>query len=221
HGEESYFIDQIAEYIEEYVLEPAQKGFDQTVLYGKDSDFVTIVNAARRYPMIAPYQVIIIKEAQSMEWKGDEDALSKYLENPMPQTILVIAYKHGKFDKRKKIYKSAQKVGVVFESSTIYPDKIPAWVMSYLRNKGRNIHPQAAALIGEHLGTDLSKVVNEVDKMLLNIPKDQEITAQHIEQFIGISKDFNVFELNTALAQRNALKVFKIVDYFAANSKNH
>lgn len=221
HGEESYFIDVISDYIEEHVLEPAHRGFDQTVLYGKDTDFTTIVNAARRFPMIADHQVIIVKEAQSLPWKSDDDVLIKYLSNPMPQTLLVFASKHGKFDKRRKVYKMAEKVGVVVESAKIYPDKVAAWVMNYVRGKGRGIHPQAAALIGEYLGTDLGKVVNEVEKLMLNVSTDQEINLQDVERYIGISKDFNVFELNTALAQKDALKAFRIVDYFAANPRNN
>lgn len=221
HGEEAYFTDLISDFIEEQVLDPAQRGFDQTVLYGKDTDFVTLVNAARRYPMIADYQVIIVKEAQSLNWRGDDEVLATYLENPMPQTLLVLAYKHGKFDKRRKVYKAAQKAGIVFESAKIYDDKVAAWVAAFLKDKGRSIHPQAAALIGEYLGADLGKVVNELDKLLLNVPADREINLPDVERFIGISKDFNVFELNTALAQRNVLKAFRIVDYFAANPRSN
>lgn len=221
HGEESYFIDLISDYIEEHVIEPAQRGFDQTVLYGKDTDFVTLVNAARRFPMIADYQVIVVKEAQSLNWKGDEEVLTKYLENPMPQTLLVLAYKHGKFDKRRKVYKAAEKAGLVLESAKIYEDKVAAWVTDFLREKKRKIHPQAAALIGEYLGTNLAKVVNEIEKLLLNVPAEREINLQDVERFIGISKDFNVFELTTALARKDVLKAFRIVDYFSANPRSN
>lgn len=221
HGEESYYIDLISDYVEQHVLEDMQKGFDQTVLYGKDSDFVTFVNAARRFPMMSTHQVILVKEAQQLKWKSDEDVLLKYLENPMPSTILVLAYKHGKFDKRKKIYKAAEKAGVVFESAKLYDDKIPAWVESYVRAKKRNIHPHAAALLSEYLGADLGKIVNEVEKLMLNVPADREINLQDIERYIGISKDFNVFELNTALAKRDSLKAYRIVDYLAANQRNN
>lgn len=221
HGEEPYYIDQISDYIEENVLEEAQKGFDQTVLYGKDTDFVTIVNAAKRYPMLADYQVIVVKEAQNLKWKGDDDLLLSYLENPMKSTVLVLAHKHGKFDKRKKIYKVAEKAGVVLESAKLYDDKIAPWIGSFIKDRGGRIHPQAAAVMAEYLGNDLSKVVNELEKLMLNVPKDQEISVQDIERNIGISKDFNVFELNTALAKRDAVKAFQVVSYFAANPRSN
>lgn len=220
HGEESYFIDLITDYIADHVLDESQKGFDQTVLYGKDTDFITVVNAARRFPMMASHQVIIVKEAQNLKWKTEDEIFLKYLENPMPSTILVLAHKHGKLDKRKKFYKQAAKIGVAFESEKIYENKVPAWVSAFLRERGRAIHPQAAALIAEYLGTDISKVVNELEKLLLNVPTDHEINLQDIERYIGISKDFNVFELNTALGKKDVLKAFRIVDYFAANPRN-
>ena len=221
HGEEPYYIDLISDYIEENVLNDAQKGFDQTILYGKDTDFVTIINAAKRYPMMSDYQVIIVKEAQNLKWKGDDDLLLTYLENPMKNTVLVLAYKYSKFDKRKKIYKVAEKAGVVLESAKLYDDKVAPWITAFVNSKGWDIHPQAAAMVSEYLGNDLSKVVNELEKLMLNVPKGQEITVQDIERNIGISKDFNVFELNTALAKKDALKAFRIVDYFAANPRNN
>jgi len=221
HGEEPYFIDQISDYIEEHVLEEAQKGFDQTVLYGKDTDFITIVNAAKRYPMLGNHQVILVKEAQNLKWKGDDDVLLAYLENPMKSTVLVLAYKHGKFDKRKKIYKVAEKVGVVLESAKLYDDKVAPWIGTFTKDRGWQIHPQAAAMMAEYLGNDLSKVVNELEKLMLNVPKEREISVQDIERNIGISKDFNVFELNTALAKRDVTKAFQIVSYFAANPRSN
>ncbi|WP_270087763.1 DNA polymerase III subunit delta [Sphingobacterium sp. SYP-B4668] len=221
HGEEPYFIDLISDAIENNVLDDAQKGFDQTILYGKDADIVTMVNAAKRYPMLSDYQVIIVKEAQDLKWKQGEELLQQYVEHVTPSTILVLNYKYGKFDKRKKLYKLIEKVGEVVESSKLYEDKIGAWINGYVKDKGWNIHPQAAAMMAEYLGTDLSKISNELDKLMLNVPKTQEIGAMDIERNIGISKDFNVFELNTALAKRNALKAYQIVDYFAANPKNN
>jgi len=220
HGEESYFIDVISDALEHTVLSDAQKGFDQTVLYGKDTDFSTIVSAAKRYPMMSDHQLIIIKEAQDLKWKDDE-LLLKYVEQCTASTVLVFDYKYGKFDKRKKLYKAIEKKGLVVESNKLYDDKIAAWVISYLKEQGWNIHPQAAALLSEYLGTELSKIVNELNKLMLNVPKEREILVSDIEQNIGISKDFNVFELNTALAKRNALKAYQIVDYFAANPKSN
>ncbi|SEK73973.1 DNA polymerase III subunit delta [Parapedobacter koreensis] len=220
HGEEPYYIDLVSNYMEEHVLDDAQKGFDQTVLYGKDTDFTTIVNAAKRYPMMSEYQVIVVKEAQNLKWK-DDALFTAYLENPMKSTVLVFAHKHAKFDKRKKSYKLAEKIGVVLESAKLYDDKVAPWITAFVKDKGWNIHPQAAAMMAEYLGTDLSKVVNELEKLMLNVPKGQEITAGDIERNIGISKDFNVFELNTALAKRDVGKAFQIVDYFAANPRSN
>lgn len=223
HGEESHYIDVICDAIEHTVLNDAQKGFDQTILYGKDVDFSTIISAAKRYPMLSDYQVIIVKEAQGLKWKGEDevDMLAKYVDNLTPTTLLVFAYKHGKFDKRTKLYKAIEKVGVAFESEKLYDNKVAPWIVDEIQHQGHKIHPQAAALMAEYLGTDLSKVANEVQKLILNVPKDREISVQDIEQNIGISKDFNVFELNNALGKRDALKAIQIVDYFAANPKSN
>src|SRR5690606_27093247 len=150
-------------------------------------------------------QIIIVKEAQNLKWKED-DLLVSYLENPMKSTVLVLAYKHGKFDKRRKVYKAAGKAGVVLESPKLYDDEVAPWITSYVKDKGWGIHPKAAAMMAEYLGTNLSKVVNELDKLMLNVPGGQEISVQDIERNIGISKDFNVFELTTALAKRDAAK---------------
>ncbi|MFD2597621.1 DNA polymerase III subunit delta [Sphingobacterium corticis] len=220
HGEESYFIDLVADAIEGSVLNDAQKGFDQTILYGKDTDFVTIVNAAKRYPMMSDYQVILVKEAQNLKWKDDE-LFQKYLESPTPTTILVLAHKYGLVDKRKKTYKLADKAGIVLESKKLYDDKVAPWIADQFQAEGRRIHPQAAALMADYLGTDLSKVANEIDKLLLNVALDKEVDISDIERNIGISKDFNVFELNTALTKKNVFKAFQIVDYFAANPKSN
>lgn len=223
HGEESHYIDVICDTIENSVLNDAQKGFDQTILYGKDVDFSTIINAAKRYPMMSDYQLIIVKEAQGLKWKSEDgiDMLTKYVENLTPTTILVFAYKHGKFDKRTKLYKAIDKVGIAFESEKVYDNKVAPWIVDEIQSHGRKIHPQAAALMADYLGTDLSKVANEVQKLILNVDANKEITVQDIEQNIGISKDFNVFELNNALGKRDALKAIQIVDYFAANPKSN
>lgn len=221
HGEEAYYIDLISEAIEQNILNDAQKGFDQTILYGKDTDLMTIVSAAKRYPMMSDYQVLIVKEAQALKWKSDDEFLAKYVENPTPTTILVFAYKYGKFDKRTKLYKAIDKAGVVFESAKLYDNKVADWIVEELQHSGHNIHPQAAALMADYLGTDLSKIANEVEKLVLNVAKEKEISVQDIEQNIGISKDYNIFELNTALGKRDALKAVQIVDYFASNPKSN
>jgi len=221
HGEEAYYIDLISDSIENTVLNDAQKGFDQTILYGKDVDFATIVSAAKRYPMMSDYQVIIVKEAQNLKWKGEDVFLAKYVENPTPTTILVFDYKYGKLDKRTKLYKNIEKKGVIFESDKLYDNKIAPWIVEELQRTGHRIHPQAAAMMADYLGTDLSKIANEAEKLVLNVPKDREISVQDIERNIGISKDFNIFELNTALGKRDAVKAIQIVDYFAANPKSN
>lgn len=220
HGEEPYFIDLVSDQIEHSVLNDAQKGFDQTILYGKDTDFMTIVNICKRYPMMSDHQVVIVKEAHALKWKED-DLLQKYLEQATPTTILVLAHKYSSFDKRKKTYKLADKAGIVIESKKLYDDKVSPWIIQQFEATNRKIHPQAAGMMAEYLGTDLSKVANEIEKLLLNVDAQREITIEDIERNIGISKDFNVFELNTALAKRNSFKAYQIVDYFAANPKNN
>lgn len=221
HGEEAYYIDLISAGIEHHVLSEAEKGFNQTILYGKDTDWASILNVAKRYPMMSDYQVIIIKEAQHLKWDKADDAVLYYMERPLSSTVLVFAYKYGKFDKRKKIYKAIDKKGVIVESAKIYENKLTGWIDEYVRDKGAKIHPQANALMGEYLGTELSKVANELDKLMLNVPKEREIVVQDIQQNIGISKDFNVFELNTALGKRDVIKVNQIINYFSANPKSN
>ncbi|HEY1024858.1 MAG TPA: DNA polymerase III subunit delta [Sphingobacteriaceae bacterium] len=228
HGEEPYYIDRISEYIEKNVLSEAERGFNQTVFYGKDTDVITIINAAKRYPMMSEHQVILVKEAQDLKWgkEGDDDKkaadpLLVYLENPAPTTILVFAYKYGKFDKRKKTYKAAEKRGIVFESASVYDNKLPGWIEDYVRERGYRINAQATALMAEYLGNDLSKIANELDKLMLNIPSGAEISSADVQDNIGISKEFNVFELQSAIARRDAVKVNQIINYFAANPKSN
>ena len=220
HGEEPFYIDLISDTIESTVLQEAQKGFDQSVIYGKDVEIHTIVSMAKRYPMMSDHQVIIVKEAQNLKWKDDE-ILQRYLENPTPSTVLVFAHKYSKFDKRRKSYKIMDSIGTVFESNKIFDNKIAPWIEQQLHEKGRKIHPHAAIMLGDYLGTNLSKIANELEKLILNTASNKEITSTDIENNIGISKDFNVFELNTALAKRNAVKAFQIVDYFSANPKSN
>jgi len=222
HGEEPYYIDEVSDYIEKHVLSEPEKGFNQTILYGKDTDFITIVNNAKRYPMMAEYQVVLIKEAQSLEWnKESVEILQSYLEQPLKSTILVFCYKYAKFDKRKKVCKIIDSNGVIMESNKIYDNKVADWIVDYSRNAGYKIQLSAASLMAEYLGTNLSKVVNELDKMFLNVPKSRDISNEDVQNNIGISKDFNVFELNKALAFKDILKANQIVDYFAANPKSN
>ena len=227
HGEEPYFIDQVGNYVEHKLLPDAEKGFNQTVLYGKDTDVMTVLSAAKRYPMMAEHQVVLVKEAQEMKWGRDDDdkksinPLLNYLENPLPSTILVFCYKYGKFDKRKKTYKAIDKNGLVFESAALYDNKIPAWIEGYITEKSHKINQQASIMLSEYLGNDLSKIANELDKLLLNIDPGQEITLQQIHDNIGISKEYNVFELQTALSRKDPFKVNQIINYFDANPKSN
>lgn len=224
HGEEPYFIDLVSNHIEDSLLSEAEKGFNQTVVYGKDTDMMAVLNAAKRYPMMADYQVVLVKEAQDIKWGKDDDKkgidpLLSYLENPLQSTILVFCYKYGKFDKRKKTYKAIEKNGLVFESAPLYDSKIPAWIEGYIADKGYKINPQASAMLSEYLGNDLSKIANELEKLMLNVTSGQEITLKHIQDNIGISKEYNVFELQTALSKKDAYKVNQIINYFEANPK--
>ncbi|HEX8020133.1 DNA polymerase III subunit delta [Mucilaginibacter sp.] len=227
HGEEPYFIDLVSNYVEHHVLPEHERGFNQTVVYGKDTDIMTVLNAAKRYPMMADYQVVLVKEAQDMKWGKDDDnkksidPVLSYLENPLPSTILVFCYKYGKFDKRKKTYKAIEKNGLIFESATLYDNKVPAWVEGYVSDKGYKMNQQGSAMIAEYLGNDLSKIANELEKLMLNVSAGQEITLKHIQDNIGISKEYNVFELQTALTKKDAYKVNQIINYFEANPKSN
>lgn len=227
HGDEPYFIDQVSDYIEGELLSDAEKGFNQTVLYGKDTDIMTVLNAAKRYPMMSDYQVVLVKEAQDLKWGREEDdkkslnPVLSYLENPLPSTILVFCHKYGKFDKRKKSYKAIEKQGVVFESASMYDSKLPGWIEDYVKEKQYRINAQASGMLAEYLGNDLSKIANELDKLMLNVERGQEITLKHIQDNIGISKEYNVFELQTALAKKDAYKVNQIINYFEANPKSN
>ncbi|MDB5124175.1 MAG: polymerase subunit delta [Mucilaginibacter sp.] len=225
HGDEPYYIDLIGNYVEHQLLPDAEKGFNQTVLYGKDTDIMTVLGAAKRYPMMADYQVVILKEAQDMKWGSDDtdkkniNPLLNYLENPLASTILVFCYKYGKFDKRKKTYKAIEKNGLIFESAPLYDSKVPGWIESFIAEKGYKINQQASLMLAEYLGNDLSKIANELEKLMLNVAAGQEITLKHIHDNIGISKEYNVFELQAALGKRDAFKANQIINYFEANPK--
>lgn len=218
HGNEAYFIDAISDYIEKNVLSEGEKSFNQTILYGKEIEFKQVVDAARRYPMMSPYQVVIIKEAQEMKTLK---ALASYVEKPAETTILVICHKHKKFDGRSALAKLLKKNAIVFESKKLYDNQLPDWIHNYLKDKGFTIKPSATALIAEYLGTDLSKVVNELEKLSINLPKGTALTEQHIQDNIGISKEYNVFELQKALGQKQTTKVNRIIQYFGANPRKN
>lgn len=221
HGEEPYFIDLISDYIEDHALEPAERDFNQTVLYGRDVKWAELIAMAKGFPMMADYQVIIVKEAQSIRKLED---LEIYLKAPQKSTILVICHKlksgdsKGKSGKIHKVIALADKIGVLFESKKLYDNQIAGWITHYLAEKGISIPPVPANLLNEYLGTDLSKIANELDKLIITLPPEvKKITVEHIERNIGLSKDFNRFELTKALGERNILKVNRIADYFAKN----
>lgn len=218
-GEEPYYIDKITNYIAMHVLKEEEKAFNQTILYGKDVDAATIINTAKRYPMLSKYHVVIVREAQHVR---NIDDLVYYASGPLRSTVLVVCYKYKKLDKRKKLYKEIAANGLIFESNKLYEDKIPAWITTHLKEKGYGITPPAAGLLTEFLGNDLEKIEKELEKLMITLPESlKNITPAHIEQNIGISKDFNNFELQKALTQKDALKAFRIVDYFAHNEKNN
>ncbi len=219
YGEEPYYIDKISDYIASKVLTEEEKGFNQMVLYGKDVTIDDIVGNAKRYPMMAEKQVVIVKEAQHLSRTIEN--LASYAKNPQLTTVLVICYKYKKLDKRKPLYKAIKKDGVVFESQILKDYKIPAWIQKTAKNVGFSIPQKSAMLLAEHLGTDLGRIVNELNKLKLMLPQGIEITPSHIEEHIGISKDYNNFELKKAIGERNVLKATKIVTYFAQNPKDH
>lgn len=230
-GEEPYYIDKVSDYIEQNVLDDMAREFDQTIIYSKDlqpstqPDVAPVIAAARRYPMMGQRQVIIVKEAQNIKkW----EALGLYLEKPMPTTILVFCYRYGKPDARKKEFKQIEKSGgVMMESPKMRDNQVEPWIREYVadyaKEHGRNlmlVHP-ASTIIAENIGADMQKIVSEIDKLLLALPPDTEqITPEMVERCIGISKDFNVFELERALVSNDALKAYRIVDYFADNKQH-
>ncbi|MCL2415051.1 MAG: DNA polymerase III subunit delta [Bacteroidales bacterium] len=218
HGEESYFIDEISDYIEKNVLDEMEREFNLTILYGRDCTVDAIVSNAKRYPMMANHQVIIVKEAQDVP-KLEE--LADYIEKAVPSTILVLAHKTKKVDSRKVFFKRADKFGVTFEAKKLYDSQVPAWVKEFVAKKGYTIDQKSCSLLVEYLGGDLSKIANELEKLMLNISEKSTITPEIIEKYIGISKDYNVFELNKALAAKNVLKANQIITHFALNPKDN
>ncbi|WP_179345163.1 DNA polymerase III subunit delta [Winogradskyella ursingii] len=218
-GEEAYYIDKISDFIEDNVLDESEKGFNQMTFYGRDVSIDDIVSQAKRYPMMAERQVVIVKEAQDLSRHIDK--LLSYAESPQPSTVLVLNYKYKKLDKRKAVYKAIKKSGVVFESKKLYDNQVPDWIRRELKNQGYDISPKAAQMLVEFLGTDLGKVNNELNKLQIVLPKGTQITPEHIEENIGISKDFNNFELRKAIGDRDILKAQRIVKYFADNPKDN
>lgn len=218
-GEEPYYIDNISNFIEETILTEEERGFNQMVLYGRDVTIDDIVGHAKRFPMMAEYQVVIVKEAQDLS--KTIESLIAYAKNPQPSTILVLNYKYKKLDKRKSLFKELQKVGVVYESKKIYESKIPTWINRVLAGKKYSITPKAAQMLTEFLGNNLSKISNELDKLTIVLPEGTQITPEHIEENIGISKDYNNFELHKAIGYKDVLKANRIIKYFGENPKDN
>ena len=215
-GDEEFFIDEVMDYAEKKILPEAEASFNLTVFYGKDANWADIINACRRYPMFAERQVIVLKEAQQMK---DIDKLEPYMENPLASTVLVVSYKGKTLDGRSKLSKLVKKNGEIFLSKKIYENQLPAWTNGYLQSKGFQITPRALTLLVDHVGNDLSRIANEIDKLSVNVSTEKSITEDDIEKYVGISKEFNVYELQNAIAQRNMYKALRIVQYFESNPK--
>ncbi|MDD2565052.1 MAG: DNA polymerase III subunit delta [Salinivirgaceae bacterium] len=225
-GEEDYFIDQVTDYISKNVLKEEERDFNQTVVYGSDTSLPQIIIEARRFPMMAERQVIIVREGQNVKdidgGSSEKDqSWVNYASNPITTTLLVVVYRGKTLDKRKKFYKSLEKTGVILESKALYESKMPEWIFSYVKEKGYDIQPAAAQVLVSHLGTNLTKIVNGLAKLMTFLPKGTTINGQHIEDNIGISKEYNVFELNKAIGMRDTTKVYTIAAHFAKNQKDN
>lgn len=232
-GEEPYYIDQIADAIEKYALAEPDRGFNQTILYGKDTDVSTILSAAKRFPMMCDRQVVIIKEAQEVKdlekeakskVSGKEIAfypLEEYAKNPLSSTILVFCFKYKTLDGRKSVAKAIDESGIIFTSKSLYDNQLPEWIGKNIVSKGFTANEKAIALLAEFVGNNLSRLNNEIDKILSNFKEKTQITDAHVHEFVGVSKEYNVFELQNALARKDILKSNKIVNYFAENTKEH
>jgi DNA polymerase-3 subunit delta len=218
-GEEPYYIDKISDFIENSVLDESEKGFNQIVMYGRDVSVDEIVSSAKRFPMMAEHQVIIVKEAQDLSRSIDK--LEAYATNPQLSTVLVFNYKYKKLDKRKKVYKAINKNGLIYESKKLYENQVGDWIVKVLRGKKFSIEPKASQMLVEFLGTDLSKISNELDKLTSVLSEGTIISPNHIEENIGISKDFNNFELRKAVGNKDVVKANRIINYFSQNPKNN
>lgn len=215
-GEEDYFIDQVVNFAEHQLLPESEAGFNLTVMYGKDTDWATVVNACRRYPMFAEFQVVILKEAQEMR---QIEKLEAYVDKPLGSTVLVVAYKSKKVDGRTRLAKLLKEKGVLLTTKKLYDNELPDWTQNMVRSKGFTITNKALFLLIDHIGNDLSRLRNEIDKLALNLGERTSITEDDIERYIGVSKEFNVFELQQALGSRDMYKAIRIIQYFEANPK--
>lgn len=218
-GEESYYIDKISEYIAQTVLTDEEKEFNLTVVYGSDTDVATIINAAKRYPMMAERQVVIVKEAQQLK---NIEELVYYVQKPLQSTILVLCHKNGTIDRRKKLAAEVEKVGVLFESKKLKEAQLPGFITSYLKRKSVDIEPKASEMMAEFVGADLNRMAGELDKLVITLPQSvTRVSPEQIELNIGISKDYNNYELRSALVVKDVLKANKIIKYFEENPKTN
>ncbi len=215
-GEEDYYIDIVTDYAEHQILSEAEAGFNKTIFYGKDADWPTVINACKRYPMFAERQVVVLKEAQQMK---DIDKLESYFENPLASTILVVAYKSKTYDKRTKLYKLLKQNAEILVSEKLKDYKVQEWIKEMVTNKGYTITSKAVVLLDEHIGNDLNRLANEIDKLSINLKGSKAISEDDIEKYIGISKEYNVFELQAAIAKKDLSKAIKIIQYFEGNPK--
>lgn len=215
-GEEEYYIDKAIDYAEHHILDENEASFNLTVFYGKDASWPEVINACRRYPMFAERQVVLLKEAQQMR---DIEKLEGYIDNPLSSTILVVSYKEKKVDGRTKFAKTLKEKAVFISTKKIYDSQLPEWIQELLQSKGLTISQKGLALFADHIGNDLTRIENEIEKISVNLGKRKTITEEDIEDFVGVSKDFNVFELQIALAQKDISKAIRIIQYFKANPK--
>ena len=215
-GEEEFYIDEVMEYAEKRILSEGDAEFNLSIFYGKDANWADVLNACRRYPMFAERQVVLLKEAQQMK---DIEKLEGYIEKPLGSTILVVSYKGKTIDGRSRISKLIRKNGEVFLSKKIYDNQLPSWTNGYLQSKGYQITPRALTLLVDHIGNDLSRIANEVQKLSINLGDEKNITEDDIEKYIGVSKEYNIFELQHALSKKDLAKAIRIIQYFDANPK--
>ena len=217
-GDEPYYIDKLCNKFAKEILNGEEKEFNQITLYGKDTTVEEIISSSKQFPFGAARRVIIIKEGQQLK---NIEKLESYFENPQKNTILIISYKKKSIDKRKKFGKNLSKNCIVFESNKLYDNQIPSWIISYINKRGYTIDKTSSTVLAEQLGTNLSKISNELEKLILAMDKEKHITAELIENNIGISKDYNIFELQNALGEKNVLKANHIINHFAKNTKQH
>jgi len=215
-GEEEYFIDKIVNYAEHHILPENESAFNLSIFYGRDASWTDVINTCRRYPMFAERQVVLLKEAQQMR---DVEKLEAYVENPLHSTVFVVSYKNKKVDGRTKFARVLKEKGVLVSTKKIYDNQLPEWIKDLVESKGLSISAKGLALLADHIGNDLTRIENELEKITVNLGKRKTISEEDIEEFVGVSKEFNVFELQSAFAKKDLSKAIRIIQYFEANPK--